>query len=155
MRTRDEGAEDQNDAGDRLRSQPGQWAPEGCNCVPTHRTDLRQITAEVHTSPVRFELLRAPRIPPARIDAARRHVRDVSARSPSRSTSMFSTLQTLVRATVRSVPLGKCLSRFLVRLELSHLVAATASVSGPLGMIMSWFRPLLRPHSARGSQLWG
>ena len=104
----------------------------------TRRTDLRQLTAEVQTSPVRFEHLRAPPVPPARIYATRRLVRDSSARSSGRSAIACSTLQTLVRPTARSVPLGKCQSRLSVQLELSHLFAATTSVSGPLGLSMSW-----------------
>ena len=64
--------------------------------------------------------LRAPRIPPARICAARRLARDASAHTPDRSASVCSTLQTLVRPTARSVPLGKCLSRSSVQLELSR-----------------------------------
>ena len=94
--------------------------PSERSCVPrpptrhsaSRRPDLQHVTVEVQTSPVRI------------LRATRRLLRDVSARSVGRSTSMCSTLRTVVRPTARSVPLGKCLSRWAARPE--HVLVQTA-----------------------------
>ena len=80
--------------------------PSERSCVPrpptrysaSRRPDLQHVTVGVQTSSVR--ILRATR------------------------TSMCSTLRTLVRPTARSLPLGKCLSRWAARPE--HLLVQTA-----------------------------
>ena len=89
-------------------------------CVPrpptrhsaSRRPDLQHVTVGVQTSSVRI------------LRATWRLVRDVSAGSVGRSTSMCTTLRTLVRPTARSLPHGKCLSRWAARPE--HVLVQTA-----------------------------
>ena len=107
--------------------------------------DLISDTSPSKSKPLRSGLCTSCNLP-ARTCATRRVAPNASARSPGRSTSMYSTLRTLVRSTARSEPLGKCLSRLAARPE--HVLVQTA-----LPPTLSQWVPalvLIHPHVTLG-----